>query len=239
MSLENFKLLIPAAGKGSRTGLKYPKSLYEVRNRPIIIDIIKKFDFLNSSTSIISSKEGKDLFRQTLDFYKINYELILQKKQNGMASAVLEYQNSKDYEKYDNIIIIWSDILNISKKTILELIKYHLERKSDISLSSRIVRNPYTVIQRENNKVLGIYENKNSTYKINLGERDIGLFIVKKKIFNLLKKNLINVKLSSEYSFIKFIDLMIKKKMKVNILKNARYKDTFSFNQMSDLKKFI
>ena len=38
----NISVLIPAAGLGKRSGLNYPKSLYKVKNVPIIVRIIKK-----------------------------------------------------------------------------------------------------------------------------------------------------------------------------------------------------
>ena len=34
-------VLIPAAGKGTRSNLKYPKTLYKIKGTPIIISLIK------------------------------------------------------------------------------------------------------------------------------------------------------------------------------------------------------
>ena len=53
-------ILNSVAGKGSRSKLNYPKTLFKINNVTILERIVKNTKFLNSNISIISSLEGKD-----------------------------------------------------------------------------------------------------------------------------------------------------------------------------------
>ena len=59
-------LVIAAAGKGSRSGLDYPKCLYKINNVPIIVRIIRSLIIWDNEPAIIVSREGKSKIEKTL-----------------------------------------------------------------------------------------------------------------------------------------------------------------------------
>ena len=94
--INNF-LLIPAAGKGSRSGLNYPKTLFKYKNNPILINIIKnvfKTNIKFSKVIIIVSQKVKIKLKNVIKYNLIQKcELIIQHQYKGMADSVYQIKN--------------------------------------------------------------------------------------------------------------------------------------------------
>lgn len=242
--LRNKVLLIPAAGKGSRSNLNYPKSLFKVKNRPILTRILSKFKKIKHiNKCIVINKDSKKLFENELNKNNHNVEIIFQQKQNGMGDAILSFENSKYYKKAEDIIVIWGDMPFLKLKSIKIMLKKHEYNNNDFTLITTMTKKPYTLVKRNKyNQITRIIETKENKVNVRYGEKDIGLFIFnKKKIFNLLKKNLPNMysKTSKEHGFLYLINHMYKLKYRVEGLCIAENKEGISFNQMNDIKKFL
>lgn len=230
----NISVLIPAAGLGKRSGLNYPKSLYKVKNVPIIVRIIKKISKYDSQPSIvINSKYGK-LFKNTLKDHSIKkYEFLFQNFPSGMGDAVLKFKKSKFFKKTDNILLIWGDIPFIKKSSIDKLIRFHISNSNFMSILSNFSYKPYTLIKRDKNSIVKeIVETKDSGLKFNYGERDIGIFLFKKSLLNFLKNN----EIKKEHNFLYVIKKIYPKKYSVKSLPIASGKETLSINYVSDLE---
>ena len=124
--------LVPAAGKGIRSGLVYPKTLFKVNSIPIIIRILKKINIIDTKPTIVINKKFSKLFLINLKKYNTSAELIFQNQPLGMGNAVLQYNKSKKKDKYDDILLIWGDIPFLQKSTIKKLIKFHYDNKNQI-----------------------------------------------------------------------------------------------------------
>ena len=93
----NIACLIPSAGKGSRTGLDYPKTLYKINSLPILIRILKSVSAIDKKPTIVIKKNFYNLFCKTLKQYSFSAELIFQKNALGMGNSILQYSKSKIY----------------------------------------------------------------------------------------------------------------------------------------------
>ena len=63
---DKLAVLIAAAGKGSRSGLSYPKTLYSIKGIPIIVrqlEVFSKYDF---SPTLIVSPSGKNQIKEKI-----------------------------------------------------------------------------------------------------------------------------------------------------------------------------
>ncbi len=235
MILKNkISVLIPAAGLGKRSDLNYPKSLFKVKNIPIIVRIIKKISKYDSQPSIVINSKYQKLFKKTLNDHLIKkYELLFQNFPSGMGDAVLKFKKSKFFKKTDHILLIWGDIPFIKKSSIDKLIKFHLSSSNFMSILSNYSYKPYTLIKRDQNSIVKeIIETKDSGLKFNYGERDIGIFIFKKSLLNYLKNN----KIKNEHNFLYVIKKIYHKKYSIKSLPIASDKETLSLNYVSDLK---
>ena len=115
------KFLIAAAGKGTRSGLKYPKSLYKVDDIPIIRRIYSAIGDLDNKPIIVVSDFSEPFLKEYLNSENLEYIFVTQKKQIGMADAV--YQARKIFKNYEftDLFVMWGDLPYITNKTISNL----------------------------------------------------------------------------------------------------------------------
>ena len=85
------KVLIPAAGKGSRAGLNYPKTLYKIEGKEILLYIFELIENIDQEPTIIVSPEGEKDINNFLKLKKRKAQLIIQPKTRGMGDAVLKF----------------------------------------------------------------------------------------------------------------------------------------------------
>ena len=229
----NLCALIPCAGMGKRSGLSYPKSLFIINKKPILIHILILLSQYTNNIFIVINKKDEKLFNIVLKKYNFKINFVYQNNPNGMGDAILK--SEKKIKHYEDILLIWGDIPFVQKKTIDILVNKYFQTKYDFLFVSRMVKNPYTIVKRDNkNKIISVKETKNIKKSISYGERDIGLFIFKKEItFKLLKKKYDNK--NKEHGFLYIIEHLAKMNLKINALKIAKKIETKSLNFIRDL----
>ena len=153
------KVLIAAAGRGTRAGLPYPKTLFPVHGKPILIHLIELLLPYDNRPTIIVSPGGLEPIQQCLYNYKFQAQLLVQPEPKGMGDAVLCSENSDDFTDTDNVLLVWGDIPFIQKKTVKSLLKYHFASKNKFTFITKKVDLAYTSVSRDkNNKVLRVIE---------------------------------------------------------------------------------
>tara|TARA_B100000886_G_C20386446_1_gene476276 strand:+ start:73 stop:801 length:729 start_codon:yes stop_codon:yes gene_type:complete len=232
-------VLIPAAGRGSRSGLNYPKTLYKVDGKEILLYILDLIKEIDRKPTLIVSPDGSEIIRNFLIKNNRNAELILQEKALGMGNAILQYKYSESYQLAEDIILIWGDIPFIRKKTLSKLIKEHFSSRNDFTLITKNVDKAYTIIERNSkNEITNIKETREEGSSPINGERDIGLFIFKKRtVFEILEEELpqkYGLK-TNEHGFLYIIKHLSKRGYKIEGLPIASEKELRSLNYISDL----
>jgi len=230
--------LIPCAGKGSRSGLDYPKTLYVIDRKPILNHITDLLLNFTNNLSIIINPTQKKIFDKNIKKLKKNINVLFQKKPLGMGNAIIS--SEKYIIQFDHVLLIWGDVPFIKYKTVKKLIKTHLENKNDFTFVTTFTKNPYTYIKRDsNNNLLSVVETRETNFKLDYAERDIGLFLFKPEIIlKYLKMNLKNKmgRKTKEHGFLYIIEHLIKKNHKIEALNIANESETRTLNKISDLK---
>ncbi len=233
------KVLIVAAGKGSRANLPYPKTLFKINGEEILLKILNTTKELDEYPTIIVSPKGKKDIKNFLISHSKKASLTIQEEAKGMGDAVMKFENSPAFETTNNILLIWGDIPYIKKKTIQKMVENHFESKNIFTFVTAETEAAYTrVIRDHNNKILDVIETREESLPVTKGERDIGLFIFKKdEIFNLLKMELQKkYSLSTkEHGFLYLIRHLVEKGLKVEALKIADKEELISLNKITDL----
>ena len=236
----NIRVVIPAAGKGVRSGLSYPKCLYRINKEPILISILKKMQIYDERPIIIINPKEQIVFKDIMREYGFSPEFAFQEIATGMGAAVL--CADKFLSEEDSILLVWSDIPFLNGHTISSLVNCHFCAANDLSFVSSVGNNCYTIVNRERGKVVSLLETK--VLKIPplpYGERDIGLFIFSKKpVFDILRREKDGAfeNNKNEHGFLDIIEKLVMQNYRVEAYPIAFPDDTLSFNSPEDLKRF-
>ena len=241
MSMSDYSVLIAAAGNGTRSGLSYPKTLYSVRGKPILIHLLTLFSSFSSSSSVVVSPKGKNQVHECLQKSNFHPHIITQPSPKGMGDAVLQFKHSPDFYSTKNLILVWGDIPFIQAATVSEMIRIHEINNNDFTFPTRIVDSAYTYVLRDQkNRLVEVIETRElGIEKPSFGERDIGLFVFKKDlVINMLQKEPQSKygQVSGEHGFLYIIKELILHGAKVEALPIATEKDLISLNYIKDVK---
>ena len=238
------KVVIAAAGQGTRSGLPYPKTLFKIREIPIIVRICKALSQYDKNPSIIIAPDWKEEIQNILIQHEIDAKLINQSKPLGMGDALLQYENSEFYKDTEHILLIWGDIPFIQNKTLEVMVKTHLMKKNTFTFPTRESNSAYTFVCRDDSgNVQELIETRElGIKKPQPGERDMGLFIFKKDpIFDILKEDLPNRlgKYTSEHGFLYIVSHLYQRGFKIEALKIATELDLVSFNSIDEISSYL
>lgn len=236
--------LVAAAGRGTRAGLDYPKTLFKLQGIPILLRIIELLTPFDENPTIIVSPEGEIPIRECLTTAQRVAHLVVQPTPNGMGDAVLRFEQSPVYETAQHILLIWGDIPFIQPETVVEVVQRHLEHGNDLTFATRIVDAAYTIVSRDaTGRVTGVVETREEGgTDPQPGERDIGLFVFRKQtVFPALREELpfkwgAN---TGEHGFLYIIGHLAARGYQIEALPIATEMDLVSLNSMKDVCDFL
>ena len=234
LNKKKIAILIPSAGKGTRSKLSYPKTLYKVRRVPILIRIIKKLSKYTDNFSLVINPSYEKQFSIIIEDYKIpKIEYLYQNFPRGMGDAVIKFKQSKFINNISDIILIWSDIPYISRRSVDLMLDTHFKENNFMTILSCFSKNPYTLIVKDKKGfVKRVQETHKSNVKYKFGERDIGVFIFKRELIEFLKKENRSIK---EHNFLYVVNKLYKNGYKIRSLPVAKPNESISLNYMNDL----
>ena len=174
-------VLILAGGDGQRIkaiSKNKQKSLLKINNVSLLKYQITKLSKINKRIFISIKENDKEIINELKTIKKINFKLIKENKKLGTAGCLKALKNYR----IENILVIYSDILfNINLK---KFIKFHKDKKSDLTLFTHPNNHPYDsdLVEVNKNSKVTDFHNKYSKKKY-VGNLCLsGIYIIKKKI---------------------------------------------------------
>jgi len=239
---ENFTALITAGGKGSRFDKHINKPLFKIKNKTIFEKILNKVVLLTSKIVIVTSKKNNDEIKKICKikkYSKINFKFTLQKKANGMGSAV---SLAIPKIKTSYFFLIWSDQLGITHKTMATTLEIFLFKKKHAIVFPTVKKsNPYTlVVKNKFGNVVKVLQSREDLIKKNYGETDCGFFACNTAIVsNFLKKLILSrdimTQKTKEYDFLKAFKFIAKK----NLISTNKAKYTYESKGINTKKDLL
>jgi dTDP-glucose pyrophosphorylase len=202
----NYDIVIMAGGRGKRllpVTRTVPKAMIKVDKIPIIEKIINKFvefGFVKFYISVNYLKKKIITYLGSGKKFGIQINYIHEKKPLGtIGSLSLLSKVSK------NFLVINCDI--ITNLNFLELIKFHEESKSSLTIAANIIeqQNNFGEIKTEGNRVLSFVE-KPIEKKYN----NAGIYVFDKSVIKYIKKN-------KRLDINTFVNFLLNKKINVSI----------------------
>ena len=211
----NYRVVIMAAGKGTRMDINIPKSLYKLEypigRNSFLDNILSVLGIIRNNISGIDIVVRESSIKYFKAYAKENKTIKLiglpTSSIKGTANCLMEYAKHLNSEK--DIILLWGDIACIPIKYIFLSLLIHEKYDSLITLPSRYIENPYVAFVRdiEGNFTKVYHSNENEHFN-GWAEQDSMCFILNKRIFKLLDRFLISEKKreeSKEIDFVHFI----------------------------------
>lgn len=238
------RALVAAAGRGTRAGLPYPKTLFPIQGKPILIRILDLLAPYDAFASVIVSPDGVLPIQQCLDVSGVKAHLVIQPVPCGMGDAVLRFEESPAYSKAEHVLLVWGDVPLIQVETVAALVTAHLAHENDFTFATRVVESAYTIVSRDlAGGVEGVVETRElGIAEPQAGERDIGLFIFRKRpVLEALREEHAGKwgKATGEHGFLYIIGHLVKLGLRVEALPVATELDLVSLNSMKDLDGFL
>ena len=133
--MEKIKIVILAAGKGTRMKSKLPKALTLLRGEPMIKHLLHTVEGLTNEKPIVVVGHQADLVKKEL---ANSCEYVLQAEQLGTGHAVLSAKNALGQET-ETILVIYADQPLVSRETLENLLTVHLAKHPTITLATLTV----------------------------------------------------------------------------------------------------
>lgn len=238
------RTLIAAAGRGSRAGLAYPKTLFVIQKKPILLRIFELLRPYDRLPTVIVSPSGEAAIRECVAAEGLEAHLVAQPESRGMGDAVLQFTKSPAYPDTEDVLLIWGDVPFIQADTVAALVEAHHANGNDFTFVTLVTDQPYTIVSRRaDGCVVRVVETREELVSPPAhGERDIGLFLFRKTpIMDMLRQDLPGKwgKSTSEHGFLYIIGHLVEHGLKVEALPIAKAIEIVSLNRLQDVSAFL
>lgn len=239
--MDRLRALVAAAGRGSRAGLPYPKTLHPVQGKPILIRIAELLAPYDPRPTIVVSPDGKPLVSECLASHGRDAHLVVQSEPRGMGDAVLCFADSPASADAHHVLLVWGDIPLLQPRTLAAVVDAHLSGDNDMTMATRHVESAYTVVTRDSGgRICDVQETREAGVREpRPGERDIGLFVFRKQVVLDALREDAPERLGAatgQHGFLYVIGHLVRKGLKVEALPIATELDLVSLNALEDLK---
>mgnify|MGYP001383583019 CR=1 FL=1 len=236
--------LVAAAGSGTRAYLPYPKTLFKIHGKPILIRIAEQLAPYDLHPTIIVSPNGQALIQECLNASGVDAHLVVQPEPLGMGDAVLRFDQSPAFVNAEHVLLVWGDVPFIQPETLANMIKVHIKHNNDFTFATRQVDSAYTMVSRDTlGQVTGVVETREQgIFAPQAGERDIGLFVFRKAVvLDALREKLSNKwgRSTDEHGFLYVIGHLAARGLRVEALPVATELELVSLNSLKDVDDYL
>ena len=236
--MENIRVIIPAAGKGSRlqkVGGDIPKAMISIGDRPMLEYVLDNVSFAKDKDICIVVGCGKE---KIIEHFGNRFIYVEQKQQLGTGHAVMECANEfKDYD--GDVLITFGDMPLFRKEEMLAMCSQHQQNDADCTIMT--AENPSLelwarIVRDQNGRFCKIVEGKDCTpEQATIKELFSGVMVFDSKaLFKTLPKvGCANVQ--KEYYLTEVLELMVNDGLKVDTYFTKDGDDLRGINTPEDL----
>ena len=236
---KELRVIILAAGKGTRMNSDLPKVLHKLQGKTLIDYVIDESELLKPKEIILVVGYKKERVIKHTES-RINLKYAIQEEQLGTGHAVLQTKELLKNKK-GHILILYGDVPNIKASTLLPIVDNHIINNCDLTLITAEIDDPTgygRIIRDKKGNLLKIIEEKdcnNNEKKIK--EWNPGIYIFKtEEVFKILD-NIKTNNASKEYYLTDAIGLAQQSNMQIKAIKIANSGEVIGINTTDQLKE--
>ena len=231
------KVVILAAGKGTRMKSAMPKVLHRVAEKPMVEHVVDAASSLGAEKTVLVIGHGADQVRATVTR---DVEYVEQTEQLGTGHAVQQALPLLNPE--DTVLIAYGDVPLTKPETFKKLINDVTD--SNIALLTVIMEDPTgygRIIRDAAGKVQGIVEQKDaSPEQLEVCEGNTGILAARASALNELLSGLDNNNAQQEYYLTDIFEMAVKQGMSITTHQPAEEWETAGVNsrlQLAELER--
>ena len=226
--------LILAAGQGKRIKSNTPKVLHKVCGKEMVNHVIDTMRAAELDEINVIIGKGAELVKEKTNSRNVSYSL--QAEQLGTGHAV---KCAKEFlEGKDGVVAIFTgDAPLITKETVENIVKTHIEEKNSATLLTSIIENPtgYGRVIRDENGVDRIVEHKDcNEEELKVNEINAGMYCFDIKELLVSLDKLSNDNAQGEYYLTDVIGILKSQGKKVGAVDTA-FEETLGVNSRVEL----
>ena len=233
------RVIILAAGKGTRMNSALPKVLHKLNGKALVDFVLDESELLNPlETILVVGFKKEQVISHTEN--RINLKYATQIEQLGTGHAVLQTEELLKNNK-GHIIILYGDVPNIKASTLRPIIDEHIINNRDLTLITAEIDDPSgygRIIRDKNGNLLKIVEEKDcDDDERKIKEWNPGIYIFKiPNVFEVLN-NIKSNNASKEYYLTDVIELAQQSNMQINAIKIANSNEVIGINTADQLEE--
>ena len=236
---KELRVIILAAGKGTRMNSDLPKVLHKLNGKALLDFVLDESELLNPiETILVVGFKKEQVISHTEN--RINLKYVTQIEQLGTGHAVLQTEELLKNNK-GHIIILYGDVPNIKASTLRPIIDEHIINNRDLTLITAEIDDPSgygRIIRDKNGNLLKIVEEKDcDDDERKIKEWNPGIYIFKiPEVFEVLN-NIRTNNASKEYYLTDAIGLAQQSNMQINAIKIANSNEVIGINTADQLEE--
>lgn len=233
----SLKVVILAAGKGTRMKSAMPKVLHRVAHKPMVEHVIDAAADLGAAATVLVVGHGADQVRETVTR---SVEYVEQTEQLGTGHAVQQAVPLLD--AVDTVLIAYGDVPLTKPETLQKLVGDVSD--SNLALLTVNMDDPTgygRIVRDTSGNVLGIVEQKDATgEQLNIQEVNTGILAAKASVLDELLARIDNNNAQGEYYLTDIFSLAVEQGMTVTTHQPDHVWETAGVNsrlQLAELER--